>query len=105
MELFGWMKGCTILLRKCNFNIHKNLVIIPWNWRLPFRKGRHWLFWYVPRIKWRPKPVSQKKKLWTSRYQLSLCGRSYIRGKTGMSLKAEAMEQLQVNPFLQSCYL
>ena len=33
-----------------------------------------------------------------------MSGGNYIRGKRGMSLMAEAMEQLQVYSFLQSSY-
>ena len=65
-------------------------------------KGSHWLFGYVPRIKWHPKSVSQRKGLLTCSCQLSYKWRKFIRGKRGISLIVEAMEQLQVYSFLQS---
>ena len=81
MVLFGRMKECIILQKKYSSYIHKNLVICSlWDWRLPFRKGSHWLFGYVPRIKWHPKSVSRRKGLWTWSCQLSYEWRKLYSG-------------------------
>ena len=60
------------------------------------------MFGYVPRIKWHPKPVSRRKGYGSEVANSLMSGGKYIWGERGISLIAEAMEELQVYSFLQS---